>query len=36
MAWERDETTPGTIMKNLKVGGLREMSETLVEATARE
>ncbi len=29
MEWERGETTPGTVMKNLKVGGLRELLEEL-------
>jgi hypothetical protein len=29
MEWERGETTPGTVMKNLKVGGLRELLERL-------
>lgn len=32
MEWERGDVTPGTIMKNLKVGGLRELLEALVEA----
>ena len=30
MEWERGEATPGTVMKNLKVGGLRELLEALV------
>jgi hypothetical protein len=30
MEWERGATTPGTVMKNLKVGGLRELLEGLV------
>jgi hypothetical protein len=34
MEWERGETTPGTVMKNLKVGGLRDVLEQLVAATA--
>ena len=29
MEWERGDTTPGTVMKNLKVGGLRELLEQL-------
>jgi hypothetical protein len=29
MEWERGETTPGTVMKNLKTGGLRELLEGL-------
>ena len=29
MEWEKGETTPGTVMKNLKVGGLRELLEQL-------
>ena len=31
MEWEKGETTPGTVMKNLKVGGLRELLEAMVE-----
>ncbi len=34
MEWERGETTPGTVMKNLKVGGLRELLEQLAGSTA--
>ncbi len=30
MEWERGETTPGDVMKNLKVGGVRELLEALV------
>ncbi|MCP4224455.1 MAG: hypothetical protein GY773_14030 [Actinomycetia bacterium] len=30
MEWERGETTPGDVMKNLKVGGVRELLEGLV------
>jgi len=30
MEWERGETTPGEIMKNLKHGGLRDILEGLV------
>ena len=30
MEWERGDMTPGTIMKNLKVGGLRELLEAIV------
>lgn len=33
MEWERGETTPGTVMKNLKVGGLRELLEALANPT---
>ena len=29
MEWERGEVTPGTVMKNLKTGGLRELLEEL-------
>ena len=32
MEWERGETTPGAVMKNLKVGGLREVLEQLAAA----
>jgi hypothetical protein len=28
MEWERGEVTPGTVMKNLKHGGLRELLES--------
>ena len=34
MEWEKGDTTPGTVMKNLKVGGLRELLEQLVGGTA--
>ena len=30
MEWERGETTPGTVMKNLKTGGLRDLLEGIV------
>ena len=30
MEWEKGETTPGTVMKNLKNGGLREILEGMV------
>lgn len=29
MEWERGETTPGAVMKNLKIGGLREILEEM-------
>ena len=29
MEWEKGTATPGTVMKNLKVGGLRELLEQL-------
>ncbi len=29
MEWERGETTPGTVLKNLKNGGLKEVLEEL-------
>ncbi len=29
MEWERGETTPGTVLKNLKNGGMREVLEEL-------
>ena len=32
MEWERGETTPGTVMKNLKHGGLRNILESMVAA----
>ena len=31
MEWERGETTPGDLMKQLKIGGMRQILETLVE-----
>ena len=34
MEWEKGDTTPGTIMKNLKTGGLRELLEALVAPPA--
>lgn len=34
MEWERGETTPGTVMKELKVGGLRDLLEQLVSTSA--
>ncbi len=33
MEWERGDTTPGTVMKNLKVGGLRELLKQLAGGT---
>ena len=32
MEWERGESTPGTVMKNLKHGGLRDILESMVAA----
>lgn len=29
MEWEKGDTTPGTVMKNLKTGGLRQLLEHL-------
>lgn len=29
MEWERGDTTPGEVMKNLKHGGLRDILEQL-------
>jgi len=29
MEWEKGDTTPGDVMKNLKISGLRELLETL-------
>lgn len=34
MEWERGETTPGEVMKNLKHGGLRDFLEGLVAGEA--
>lgn len=31
MEWEKGETTPGMVMKNLKTGGLRELLEAMAE-----
>ncbi len=31
MEWEAGDTTPGTVMKNLKNGGLRDLLESIVE-----
>ena len=31
MEWERGETTPGQVMKNLKNGGLRDILEQLAK-----
>jgi hypothetical protein len=36
MEWERGDTTPGTVMKNLKLGGVRELLEALVEQAASD
>ncbi len=30
MEWERGETTPGDLMKELKKGGMRQLLETMV------
>ena len=30
MEWERGETTPGEVMKNLKTGGIRDILEAMV------
>ena len=30
MEWERGDTTPGELMKQFKMGGMREILETLV------
>lgn len=32
MEWERGDTTPGDVMKNLKNGGIRDILEELVGA----
>ncbi|MDH3679197.1 MAG: hypothetical protein OEV40_04520 [Acidimicrobiia bacterium] len=34
MEWERGETTPGTVLKNLKTGGLRDVLEKLAAETS--
>lgn len=34
--WEKGETPPGAVMKNLKVGGLRELLEALASAQPAE
>lgn len=34
MEWERGETTPGELIKNLKIGGVREVLEAEAEAEA--
>ena len=31
MEWERGDTPPGRVMSNLKMGGMREVLESLVE-----
>lgn len=33
MEWERGETTPGEVMKNLKNGGIRDILESMVSAS---
>jgi hypothetical protein len=33
MEWERGDTTPGTVLKNLKNGGLREILEDMQAPT---
>jgi hypothetical protein len=32
MEWEKGDSTPGTVLKNLKVGGLRDLLEELASA----
>lgn len=34
MEWERGETTPGEVMKNLKNGGIRDVLEVMVDGEA--
>jgi hypothetical protein len=34
MEWERGDTTPGTLLKNLKNGGLRDILDGLAAAAA--
>lgn len=36
MEWEKGETTPGAVMKELKVGGLRDLLEGLASAPLGE
>ena len=36
MEWEKGATTPGTVMKELKVGGLRELLEELASVPPTE
>ncbi len=36
MEWERGETTPGEVMKNLKHGGLRDILEAMVSEEPAE
>ena len=36
MEWERGETTPGEVMKNLKNGGIRDILEQLVGSASEE
>ena len=36
MEWERGDTTPGEVMKNLKHGGLRDVLEQLVDGPAAD
>jgi hypothetical protein len=36
MEWEKGASTPGTVMKELKVGGLRDLLEALVAAAPAE
>ncbi len=34
MEWEKGETTPGELMKNLKNGGMRDILESMVGSAA--
>lgn len=34
MEWERGETTPGEVMKNLKNGGIRDILESMAAETS--
>lgn len=36
MEWERGDSTPGTVLKNLKVGGMKELLEAAAEAVAAD
>jgi hypothetical protein len=34
MEWEKGDTTPGTVLKNLKNGGMKELLSSLAAAEA--
>lgn len=35
MEWERGDSSPGQVMKDLKIGGLRDLLEHLVQGGTR-